>query len=264
MLRQLATPVKSEFVEIGDVKIEVERRGEGAPLLLLPGEEALEIEAPFLEKLAETREIILFWPPGFGKSNRPDWVASMDDVAYIYLDVMAKLGLDNIPVVGFSLGGWIAAEMATKDCSRFSSLALVDAYGIKLGGPMDRDIADIWALHPEKVASLKWHDREKGKRDLSQRPDEELYVIARNIESCARLCWQPYMHNPKLTKRLHRISVKTLLIWGADDGIVKTDYAKGYAALIPGSRLAIIADAGHLPHVEQPEAFLKELNAVLA
>ena len=263
MLKQLTTPVRSEFVEIGDVKIEVERRGNGAPLLLLPGEDALEIEAPFLETLCATREVIIFWPPGFGRSNRPDWITCMDDVAYVFLDVMAKLGLEKIPVVGCSLGGWIAAEMATKDDARLSRLVLVDAYGIKVGGPMDRDIADIWALHPDKVAALKWHDRERGKRDLSQRPDAELYIIARNIESCARLCWQPYMHNPKLAKRLHRIGVQTQLIWGANDGIVRTDYAKAYAAKIPGAELAIIRDAGHLPHVEQPMAFLKELNAFI-
>ncbi len=264
MLGPLSTPVKSDFVEIGDVKIEIERRGKGAPLLLLPGEDGLEVEAPFLERLARTREVILFWPPGFGRSNRPDWITNMDDVAYIYLDVMARLGLDNIPVVGCSLGGWIAAEMATKNDARFSHLAMVGAYGVKIGGPTDRDIADIWALHPDKVASLKWRDRENGKRDLSKRPDDELYVIARNIESCARLCWSPYMHNPKLAHRLHRIAAKTLLIWGADDGIVATDYAKAYAAMISGAKLSIIADAGHLPHVEQPDAFLNELTAFIS
>ena len=81
MLRQSTTPVRSDFVDISDVKIEVERRGRGAPLLVLPGEEALEIETPALEKLCEHRELIIFWPPGFGRSNRPDWITNMDDVA---------------------------------------------------------------------------------------------------------------------------------------------------------------------------------------
>ena len=141
MLRQSTTPVRSDFVDISDVKIEVERRGRRAPLLVLPGEEALEIETPALEKLCEHRELIIFWPPGFGRSNRPDWITNMDDVACVCLDVMAKLGLDKIPVVGFSLGGWIAAEMAVRNDARFSHLVLVDAYGVKFGGPTDRDIA---------------------------------------------------------------------------------------------------------------------------
>lgn len=263
MLGPLSTPVTSELIDVNDVKIEVQRRGKGAPLLLLPGEEALEIEAPFLEKLAQTREVIVFWPPGFGKSSRPDWITCMDDVAYVHLDVMAKLGLDKIPVVGFSLGGWIAAEMAVKNDSRFSRLVLVDPYGIKIGGPTDRDIQDIWTLHPQKVAQLKWHDQEKGKRDVSQRSDDELYIIARNIESCARLCWEPYMHNPKLARRLHRIAAPTLVVWGANDGIVTPEYGRAYAAKIPGAKFVAIGDAGHLPHVEQPDAFLRELNAFI-
>ena len=263
MLGPLSTPVTSELIDVNDVKIEVQRRGKGAPLLLLPGEEALEIEAPFIEKLAQTREVIVFWPPGFGKSSRPDWITCMDDVAYVHLDVMAKLGLDKIPVVGFSLGGWIAAEMAVKNDSRFSRLVLVDPYGIKIGGPTDRDIQDIWTLHPQKVAQLKWHDQEKGKRDVSQRSDDELYIIARNIESCARLCWEPYMHNPKLARRLHRIAAPTLVVWGANDGIVTPEYGRAYAAKIPGAKFVAIGDAGHLPHVEQPEAFLRELNAFI-
>jgi len=263
MLSKLKTPLKSQFVDVGDVRIEVQRLGQGAPLLVAPGEEALELEASVLDELARTHEIFTFWPPGFGQSNRPDWITNMDDIAYIYLDVMAKLGLDKIPVVGFSLGGWIAAEMATKNDARISKLVLVDAYGVKFGGPTDRDIQDIWVLHPDKVKALKWHDPAKGERDLSKRPDEELYVIARNIESFARLCWQPYMHNPKLKHRLHRIGVKTLLIWGAQDGIVDTTYARAYAEHIPGANLVLIENAGHLPHIEQPEAFLRELNAFL-
>ena len=98
MLGPLSTPVTSELIDVNDVKIEVQRRGKGAPLLLLPGEEALEIEAPFLEKLAQTREVIVFWPPGFGKSSRPDWITCMDDVAYVHLDVMAKLEIGRAHV----------------------------------------------------------------------------------------------------------------------------------------------------------------------
>jgi pimeloyl-ACP methyl ester carboxylesterase len=150
-----------------------------------------------------------------------------------------------------------------KNDSRFSRLVLVDPYGIKIGGPTDRDIQDIWTLHPQKVAQLKWHDQEKGKRDVSQRSDDELYIIARNIESCARLCWEPYMHNPKLARRLHRIAAPTLVVWGANDGIVTPEYGRAYAAKIPGAKFVAIGDAGHLPHVEQPDAFLRELNAFI-
>jgi pimeloyl-ACP methyl ester carboxylesterase len=257
-----AAPVKSstKFITIGDAKIELERRGKGKPLLLLPSEEALEPEAAFVDELARKFEVIIPQAPGYGRSNRPDWITNMDDIAYIYLDLIEKLGLTKLTVMGFSLGGWIAAEMATKDDSRLAKLVLVDAYGIKVGGPFDRDIQDIWLEHPRKVAALKWHDTEKGKRDFPSMPETKLAIIARNTETTARFCWEPYMHNPKLKRRLHRIQVPTLVVWGKNDGIVTPDYGKAYSKLIPGAKFATVAKAGHYPHLEQPEAFMKAIS----
>ncbi len=250
-------------VHVTGMDIEVERRGRGEPLLLLYGEEALELEAPFLDDLAKLYDVVIPSPPGFGTSERPDWISSPDDIAYIYLDLVEKLGIKKAPVVGFSLGGWIAAEMATKDDAFISKLVLVDPYGIKVGLPTDRDIADVWSLHPGDVARRKWHDPEKGKRDFPSMPEDKLTIIARNVESLARFCWDPYMHNPKLKRRLHRIAVPTLLIWGENDGIVTPAYGKSYADLIPGATLKTIADAGHYPHLEQPQIFMKHLSDFL-
>lgn len=246
----------TSFVTIGDVKIELTRRGRGKPILLLPSEESLEPDAPFVEQLARKFEVIIPQAPGFGRSNRPDWITNMDDVAYIYLDLIEKLGLKKLTLMGFSLGGWIAAEMATKDDSALAKLVLVDAYGIKVGGPYDRDIQDIWLQHPKKVMEQKWFDVEKGKRDFPAMPEDKLAIIARNIETTARLCWEPYMHNPKLTHRLHRVQVPTLVVWGKNDGIVSADYGKAYSKLIKGAKFAAVAKAGHYPHLEQPAAFM--------
>ncbi len=246
-----------------ELKLEIERRGDGPPLLLLPGEEALERQAPFLDELAKSYEVIIPSPPGFGRSTRPDWITGPDDIAHIMLDVVDDLGLENIPVVGCSFGGWIAAEMATKDDGFISRLVLVDAYGIKTGKPTDRDIADIWLLNPDEVMARKWHDVGRGKRDFTAMPEDELAIVARDRESFARFGWEPYLHNPKLKYRLHRIRVSTLLIWGANDGIVTPQYGEAYRNLIPGARLAVIPRAGHLPHIEQPQAFLAELRKFL-
>ena len=246
-----------------DLKLQIERRGKGPPLLLLPGEEALEAGAPLLDELAKTYEVIIPSPPGFGTSTRPDWVTGPDDIAYMMLDVVETLGLKNIPVVGCSFGGWIAAEMATKDDGFISKLVLVDAYGIKIGTPTDRDIADVWLLSPQEVFALKWHDADKGKRDFTTMPEDALTIVARNNESFARFGWEPYLHNPKLARRLHRIKVPTLLIWGENDGIVTPTYGEGYRKLIPGAKLSVIPQAGHLPHIEQPQAFIAELKKFL-
>jgi pimeloyl-ACP methyl ester carboxylesterase len=196
-------------------------------------------------------------------SSRPDWVTGPDDIAYMMLDIADDLGLKAVPVIGFSFGGWIAAEMATKDDDFISKLVLVDAYGIKVGKPTDRDIADVWLLSPEEVAALKWHDPAKGRRDFKSMPDEALTIVARNNESFARFGWEPYLHNPRLPRRLHRIKAPTLLIWGEHDGIVTPQYGEAYRKLIPGAKLSVIPEAGHFPHIEQPEAFLAEVRRFL-
>jgi pimeloyl-ACP methyl ester carboxylesterase len=238
------------------MELELERRGRGAPLLVLYGEEALELDSSVLAELARDHELIIPSPPGFGRSERPDWIETPDDISYVYLDLVETLGLAKLPVIGFSLGGWIALEMAAKDDGFFSKLVLVNPYGVKIGGPTDRDIADVWTLHPRKVAALKWFDQDKGRRDFTAMSDAELTIIARNNESFARFCWDPYMHNPKLKRFLHRVRVPTLFVWGEDDGIVTPDYGRAFSRLIPGAGFAIVGGAGHYPHLEQPAEFM--------
>jgi len=256
----MPSTANSSTVSIHDVALEVERRGTGRPLLLLASEEQLEREAPFLDALAQQFEVIIPSPPGFGVSERPDWIANADDISYILLDLLDALDLTDVTVVGCSFGGWVAAEMAVKNTSRIARLVLVDAYGIKVRGPFDRDIMDIWTSHPAAVSAATWADAEKGKRDFSSMNDDQLTIVARNIESFARFCWDPYMHNPKLRERLHRIDVPTLLIWGEKDGIVDTAYGQAYANLIPDATFATIAGAGHYPHLEAPDSFLATLH----
>jgi pimeloyl-ACP methyl ester carboxylesterase len=255
----------AEFLTIQGMKIEVERMGSGSPLLVLLSEEAaFERTSPFIQDLARTHELIMPQAPGFGRSERPDWISSPDDIAYIYLDLVEQLGLKNIPVLGLSLGGWIAAEMAVKDDSFISKLVLVDPIGVKIGGPFDRDIQDIWTLHPTKVAELKYYDTDFGKRDYSNTPEEEVTIVARNLESFARFCWEPYMHNPKLKIRLPRIKVPTHFIWGENDGMTTAAYGKAYSQHVPGAAFATIAKAGHYPHIEQPAAVLQQVKSFLA
>jgi pimeloyl-ACP methyl ester carboxylesterase len=257
-----ATTTKRKM-SLGGVEIEVDIRGSGQPLLLLSGEEQLENDHSMVDEWAKTRQVITPSAPGFGISPRPGWFTSVDDIAYVYMDLVEKLGLKDAIVAGFGLGGWIAAEMATKDDSFISKLVLTSAYGVKLGGPFDVDIADIWIAHPSKVMAMKWHDPEKGKRDFASMSDDELTIIAQNTETFARYCWEPYMHNPKLRHRLHRIQVPTLFIWGESDGMTSPAYGKGYSELVPGAKFETIAKAGHYPHLEQTDAFKKVFNGFI-
>jgi pimeloyl-ACP methyl ester carboxylesterase len=256
--------MQAELIEVGGVRLDVARQGRGSPLLLLASEEMLELEAPFLDELAREHEVIIPAPPGFGRSERPDWIGSPDDLSYVLLDLLERLALPRLPVIGCSLGGWVAAEMATKDASRIAQLILVAPYGVKVGSPTDRDIADVWMLPRTKVMELKWFDPDKGKRDYAAMPEEALAIIARNSESFARFCWEPYMHNPRLRHRLHRIKAPALLVWGENDGIVAPEYGRAYAGLIPGAQMTVIPQAGHYPHLEQPAEFMQRLRAFLA
>lgn len=251
------------IVKAGGISLEVERRGAGRPLLLLTSEEQLELDAAFVNTLAEKFEVIIPRAPGFGLSDRPGWMTNPDDISYYMLDVIDALGLKDVTVLGFSFGGWLAAEMATKNNGAIARLILVDAYGVKIGGPHDRDIMDIWTSHPAKVLAAKWADPEKGKRDFSQMSDAQLTAVARANESFARFSWDPYMHNPKLRHRLHRINVPTLVIWGEKDGVVSTAYGEAYAKLIPGATFAVVPGAGHYPHLEAPDAFMSTLSSFI-
>jgi len=232
--------------------------------VFLSEEASLELASPFLAELAKRHQLIIPQPPGFGRSERPDWVSSPDDIAYMFLDLLEAEGLRGLPVVGLSLGGWIALEMAVKDAGAFSKIALVNPLGVKAGGVLDRDFQDIWTLHPSKVAALKWHDQAHAKRDFAAMSEEEVSIYARNIESFARFCWDPYMHNPKLKIRLHRVKSPTLVLWGENDGVAKAELGKALASEIPGAKFDTIAAAGHYPQIERSDAVLAKIEAFLA
>lgn len=253
-----------EFIKLQEAKVEVQRRGKsGKPLLLLHSEDNYETTQPFVDELAKKYRVFMPRMPGFGRSTLPDSVMKIDDMSYIYLDLLDHYKLTDVNVIGFSVGGWLAAEMATKNCARLSKLVLVNPLGVKLGGKYDRDIEDIYYRPFDYVKKLKFHDPDKDPRVLTEMSDREAYLLARHRESTARMCWNPYFHNPSLKYRLNRITAKTLMIWGANDGLTKTSYGRAYAKRIPGSKFVTIPKAGHFPHIEQPDTFMKEVRGFL-
>ncbi|MGA8195454.1 MAG: alpha/beta hydrolase [Acetobacteraceae bacterium] len=247
-------------ITVAGVSLELEERGEGRPLLFLHPGEGLEPGREWLDLLARRYRVIAPLHPGWGNSALPAWLTSVDDLAYLYLDLAAALGLEHAVLVGACFGGWIAAEMAVRDTRRFGKLVLVDPLGIKVGGPLDRDIADMHATPHEEYMRLAWADPAKGERNLTALPETELAAIARGREAFTLFGWKPYMHSPRLKRWLHRIDVPTLLLWGERDGIVGTSYGAGWRAEIPGARMEIIPNAGHFPHWEQPRDFVERLS----
>jgi pimeloyl-ACP methyl ester carboxylesterase len=235
--------------------LEVVRRGAGRPVLLLHGMQTFDPHAPFLAHLAERAEIIAPSHPGFGQSPRPDGFETVYDLTRLYLDVLEALSYDKVTLVGFSFGGWLAAEIAATCCHRIDRLVLVDALGIKLGDRETADIFDVFNTSPVEVQRRSWHDTARWTPDYDAMTDAELLVRARNWDALSLYGWHPYMYNPRLAHWLRRIDVPTRVLWGAGDGIVTPDYGRAYAALIPGARFTLIEQAGHHPEIEQPDVF---------
>ena len=251
----------SRAVVIAGVSLEVEEHGEGQPLLFLHPGEGLQPERSWFNLLARRYRVIAPHHPGWGKSALPTWLGSVDDVAYLYLDLAEELELTDATLVGADFGGWIAAEMAVRDTHRFAGLVLSAPLGIKVGGVLDRDIADMHSIPRADFLRLAWANPENGSEDFSALPDTELASIARSRESLALFGWKPYMHNPRLKRWLHRIDVPTHLIWGAADGIVSTAYGKAWQAEIAGATMSVLPDTGHYPHWENAEKFAAEVAA---
>ena len=259
------TASATDWVTVHDVRLEIVERGQGRPLLWLHGEEGLDPHASFLDRLTAHGHVLAPSHPGFGHSPDADGIDTVDDLSYLYLDLLAARDLREVIVIGASLGGWVAAEMAVKCADRLAGLVLVAPMGIKIGDRETRDIPDIFALHPDEVVRLQYRDPAGAAVDHPSRSDDQLTVVARNREATAQYVWEPYFHNPKLRRRLHRISVPTLLLWGADDRFVTADYyGAAYRAALPGARLETIARAGHFPHLEQPAALVERVGRFLA
>ncbi|MSQ71243.1 MAG: alpha/beta hydrolase [Betaproteobacteria bacterium] len=254
------TGISSTKVSLQGVDLEVRRKGRGPAMLVLHGGGGPVTGFPFSDKLGEHFELIEPVHPGFAGSKIPEHFDNLDDLVYLYLDLMDLLDLKDAVVLGSSMGGWTAVEIAVRNSQRIGKLILVDSIGIKAGDRYTRDRADVFALPPAEVVKLTWHDPSRAP-DLSKMSDEQLQILASNRVALSMYTWDPYMHNPKLRYRLHRIKVPTLFIWGESDGLVSPEYGKAFSALIPGSKLQVIPKAGHAPHVEQPEFFVEKVLA---
>jgi pimeloyl-ACP methyl ester carboxylesterase len=251
----------TKTISLSGATLEFVERGAGRPLLFLHAGEGLAPDKPWLELLSRSHRVIAPWQPGYGNSPLIDGSGSVDDLAYLYLDLAAELELVNAVLVGACLGGWVAAEMMVRSTARFAHLVLVDPLGIKISGRDQRDIADMHAVPRADYLRLAWADPAKAEVDFTQMPESELAAIARGREAFALYGWKPYMHNPRLKRWLHRIDRPTLLLWGAEDRIVTPAYGEGWRQAIPGAQLEIIPQAGHFPHWEQPEMFVERLAA---
>ena len=242
-------------VRDGMFTTEVFEDGSGPPLLFLHGVNNVQPGDPFLARLAQRYRVIAPRLPGFGESRGGEHLLDIHDLIYYGLDLLDTLGLRGLPVIGHSLGGMIAAELAAVQPERVSRLVLIAPFG--LWNPA-YPVADFFAMAPAQLAAATYHDPASPAAQAAARPpeDNEAYIAfmldrAKSLATSAKYLWP--IPNRGLSKRLHRIAAPTLLVWGESDGIVPPRYADDFQAAITNATVKIIREAGHLPQVEQPD-----------
>jgi pimeloyl-ACP methyl ester carboxylesterase len=236
----------------------------GHPVLWLHGLYGPSYDMPVVERLAERYRVIVPTFPGFAHSERPDECDTADDLVHLCLGLLEAEGVQDATVVGCSFGGWIAAEAAVWRPERIGRLILVDALGIRVGGPTDRDIADIFVVGFEKRRALLFHQPLKGGPLPPDLSEEELMARLRSEEASVVYGWEPYMCNPKLRQRLRSVAMPACVIWGEEDRIVSTSYGRAFAEALPNSSFELLPNAGHNAHVEEPDAFLHVVERFIA
>ena len=239
-----------------DLEVTVDQQGEGRPVLLLHGGGGPPSMGRLPSALSQDFEVIAPVHPGFAGTPRPEWYVGIDDTALSYLQLFERRDLRDVLVVGSSVGGWIAAEMAVREHERISGTVLLNAVGINVEGI---ELADFFSLTPQELIAYSFHDPTAAP-DPTQLPPQARNIQAANAATLAVYAREPYMHDPKLRRRLALVPTPVAAIWGESDQIAPEPYGRAYAASFPNSRFEPIPEAGHLPHLEQPEQVLEAID----
>ena len=251
-------PPREEIVTIGGIDVQAWVSGRGDPVLVLHGAGGNRGFTRWTTMLAERYTVWAPTHPGFGRSGDAEWMEGVDDLARFYLWFIDAARLGRPHVIGQSIGGWIAAEMATMNPGALDRLVLVAPVGLK---PNTGEILDVFYHSPAALRELNVYDPKAVPEwdELFGRPPTpaELEIAERNREMTARLTWKPYMHNPRLERFLSRVANPTLVVWGREDRIVPVECGEQYRRALPNASLTVLERCGHLPPIEHPDAFAR-------
>jgi len=257
---------REETVRVAGTDLTLLQSGTGQPVLVLHEELGHPGWLRWHAELARNHTVILPLHPGFGKSPRVEWVRGIRDLAGFYARVVRERNLRPVDVIGFSMGGWLAAEMAACDAAQFRRMVLVAPTGIK---PPQGDIMDLFTVTARAYLDASVNDTQSAPEFAKlyggeQTPEQfEAWEDAR--AETARLAWQPYMHNPSLGPLLEGVvGLPTLLIWGKQDKVVPVSVAEVFKKSIPGAQLVVFDNCGHRPEVEKQTEFTQQLQRFLA
>jgi pimeloyl-ACP methyl ester carboxylesterase len=244
-----------DIAGIGPVELTVEERGEGQPYLVLHGGAGPQSVAAFAQLLAEKGGSRVVTPthPGFGGTTRSERLDSVAKLAVLYAGLLDGLGLEDVTVIGNSVGGWIAAEMALLGSARISRIVLLDAVGIEVEG---HPVADVSGLSVPEIQALSFHDGTALRVDPTTISDAQKAIMAANGAALAVYSGSSAMADPTLLGRVSGITIPTLVLWGESDRIVEPAYGRAYAAAIDGARFEVLPATGHMPQMETPDLVL--------
>ena len=242
-------PAQEQNHRTRDINVRLFRDGSGKTLLFLHGAGGFPGWIPFFERLAKRYEVLAPEHPGFGMSDKPAGIRNVADMAMYYLDFLDGLGAKDVHLIGHSLGGWIAAELATRNCARLASLTLIAPAGIRIKG---LPVGDNFIWSPEENARNLYHDQSFADEIIARVPsEEEAELILTNRFMAVKLGWEPRWYNPALERWLHRIQVPSLVLWGEDDKLLPSRYAEVWGREVPDVKVEIIPECGHLPQIEK-------------
>jgi pimeloyl-ACP methyl ester carboxylesterase len=250
---------------IAGTKLVLVRGGSGRPLIMFHDELGYPGWMKWNEELAKEHELIIPLQPGFGKTPKVEWIRNYRDLGGFYAMVLREMKLDPIDVIGFSAGGFIAAEMAAADPEMFSRMVLVAPMGLK---PDEGEIRDIFPLTIRSYLRSTVADPttpEFGKIYGGEMTPEQFEAFEDARTETARIGWEPYMHNPSLGYLLAGVKkLPTLLVWGTKDAIVPRGCIKAYQKALAGAQVAEVSGVGHRPEVENSGEFVRIVKAFLA
>jgi pimeloyl-ACP methyl ester carboxylesterase len=243
------------FVEVAGGKIQLLKGGTGRPLLILHHDVGTPGWLPFYDELARDFTVYVPSHPGFGKSDRAEWMRNVRDLAIVYQALLADLKLDSITVVGLGFGGWVAAEIAMMCRHAFARMVLVNAMGML---PERGEIFDQFLVNTIEYIRTGFHDQDKYVELYTAEPPlDQLEQWELNREMTSRIAYKPYMYDQTLPHLIRGVSTPTLIVWGRENLIVPLECGELYRDAIAGARLETIAGAGHFPEVEKPAELAK-------
>jgi pimeloyl-ACP methyl ester carboxylesterase len=254
-----ATAFADEMVEAGGLRLQVVSGGRGDPLLILHNEFGHAGILPYHDSLAERFSVRIPFHPGFGASERPDWIFQFRDLIAAYVPVLRDLGLLGSPVLGFGFGAWIAAELAAFNPGAFSRMVLVAPMGLK---PREGEIRHFLIRSRREVVTESFFNpgavpEFPGLYGHQDPTTEQREYWEANREMVARVAWKPHMFDLAMPAMAAQIRIPTLVVHGREDAIVPVDCGVQYAELIQGARLQIIPECGHCPEIEKPDDFMR-------